>query len=446
MKIKIIVKGEKSVGKTTFARALLHGAFQPHVTRFNPTEKLVATEGHKDEDIVSVVELPANQPIDPNDSRQKFLSPAAPVAAIVTVIPADSEDIQSHILYAKSFIDSLAITFQREHPTLVHNFKKPMLLFVLGTNTDELLTDPEEEKMALGRKDRIIENARRVRDEVVAYALKQKLGYDNQAFYAECYTYNVTNQQSNDKVYQRIKLYARHPEQCVQRLQTLEIGSFKDRMQALLKELEEEHKSRFAFNKEDKLVKIKFLRKVLHAYEQFNNEDKTDKQLKVAFEMHIKNESDANRVILEKGLRSRVKTILAEALSQDERYLVELIRYRDELLEEAKPWKPYLNKKLKMKKASFLTDVIETYKKGNQGADERSLNEAYNEVSGRVLREENEKNVAASSVTSPQVPGSAAVEIITFAEVTKGIRSRVKKLLDNIPKVSNQDEVKGNSI
>ena len=421
MKLEIIVKGEARSGKTTFVAAMGAGHVDPKTQQFPETKALQETDFITEHDTLTCVELPANLSLDLRYQHKGLVQTVTPI--IVTVIKPESKTIEEDINKAKAFIDAVGADMNP-------GSNKPMLLFVLVSHESEAPADEEEnyieDKMLHRGKDFIIEFARRMRDEVVTYAVGKKSINVSQGFYSECLVCDVWDKESVKTVYNSIKYYAISPMRCFRDLQSaVVIGSLKERMHTLLKELEQEYKSRFALNKEDKLVKIRYLRKVLHVYEESPVESRNDAHLKGLFEYLLRAEPDANRVILEKGLSSRVKAMLVEVLSQDQKYLVELMRYRDELLSEAQPWKPYLNKPLKRKKADFLTHVIDHYK-------------AYLPLGGSL----NEAYKAAYKAVAEQ---DWRIKNYTVEEVTQGVFSRVKTLLANIPKNDENQEVKSNA-
>ena len=425
MNLKWIVMGGNQVGKTTFIQAMQFGAIE--VSDLGPeeyveTDTVAEVEFNRDQDVINAVEYLSSSPVNPLETRTDCLSKDV----IITLISATTPDIENEIRKANLHLDRVMGQYdmKKRANQLPVNHRRPMFFFLLNLELP-LLGEREEQ-------DRYVANARRMRDEVVDYAISQ-------GFYSECFTCDVSDKERITTIYDRMKSFVEGKRQGFDQAKSpLDKTSLASRLKALLKSLEDEYKSRIVFNKEDKLVKIQFLRLVMHMYEQSDDAKKTDVGLKSIFDDEINTQTDKERLILEKGLRSRVKAILAEALSDDEKYLNELIRYRDELLEESKPWKPYFNKPLKRKKAAFLGEVIRQFQAGDVDGNHISLHDAYQSVldemgSPKVHEEDGSTNDLVSPAASSPMDKKADVLEYTFEEVTKGIHSRVKQLIENIP-------------
>lgn len=339
------------------------------------------------------------------------------VSAIVCVIDANCGNVQAKILQIRKLIDMIykvideqfvfvranqcnhAAEIDSSASPAITNIK-PMFMFLL--NMSSQLNKEETSYLTELMQDKMILNARLIRDHAVFYA------YHN-GFYAECWEYAVSNNDQVKNIISRIKKYSVHNDFNAE-LDLRAAGSLEEQLRALYQKIYQESNSFFAMHKDHKAIKLCYLRRVLHAFEERPDNMQNDKELERTLEEQFQKMPEASKAIIEKGVRSRIRILLTTTIAE---YMLlrKISSYRDELNREIESSIPCFNRGRKQVKAQFLTDLID-----------------------KCEKEKVKLHLAFDVLLKAKQPKEREV-------ITAGLRSKVKKMLAQIP-VPSSEQIK----
>ena len=402
MKTRIIViSNSLGVGKSTLIESL---AQEGPVMKNRPSnEALRTTKFPVAKPYYEMIEVPAGRPHEYENPQTDYFN----YDGIIYVLDAQTPDLKAEMKAANELIDSMDNVYNQRKPAMGGNLRKPMVMFAMREKTPA----PGDVGMP---ENYLIDNATRFRREVVARANQKEFHTECRTYIIHsCYAHNCLD--AAEALISRIRRYGQSSKTVIDASKSsLGNGTLAERLTGLLLTLEKEMFEFFEFNKDYKAIKIEFLKRVLHRYEQLNQPVRLDVDMRRIVEQEFSQANEVTKLVLEKGLRSRVKQLIDEGLTADQKHLMEIMRYREELRKEAASFLPYPNKKLKILKADFLTSLI------NEFEITKSLHDAYIAVKGRYK-------------PKGGVDGDTYESTISVEDVTRGLISKVKQLLDTIP-------------